>query len=130
MDATIPDLLRANLFEVFGERDRDRRRAAIARVYTEDVVLHDPDGVVSGPTALDAKVQDILDGAPGFAFRASGPARQCDDLGLLAWELGPEGEPPVVTGIDVVLVREGRIASVHTMLTEEGGAPTAVEPGR
>jgi SnoaL-like domain len=114
---TIPDLMHANLLEVFGERDRDRRLAAIARTYSEDVVLHDPEGVVTGRTALDAKVTGLLDGAPGFTFRAMGPLRECDDLGLLAWEFGPEGEPPVVTGIDIALVRDGRITSLHTILT-------------
>ncbi|MCD2194951.1 nuclear transport factor 2 family protein [Actinomycetospora endophytica] len=117
MDATIPDLMHANLLEVFGERDRDRRRAAIARTYTEDVVMHDPEGVVTGRDALDAKVQTLLDGAPGFVFRAAGPLRECDDLGLLGWEFGPEGEAPVVTGLDIVLVVDGRITSVHTILT-------------
>jgi hypothetical protein len=114
---TISDLMHANLLEVFGERDRERRLAAIDRTYTEDVVLHDPEGVVTGRTALDAKVAGLLDGAPGFVFRPAGPLRECDDLGLLAWEFGPDGEPPVVTGIDIALVSDGRIASVHTILT-------------
>ena len=114
---TISDLMHANLLEVFGERDRERRLASIARTYTEDVVLHDPEGVVTGRTALDAKVAGLLDGAPGFVFRPSGPLRECDDLGLLAWEFGPDGEPPVVRGIDIALVSDGRIASLHTILT-------------
>ncbi|HEY2225855.1 nuclear transport factor 2 family protein [Actinomycetospora sp.] len=114
---TIPDLMHANLIEVFGERDRDRRRAAIARTYSEEVVMHDPEGVVTGHTALDVKVQTLLDGAPGFVFRAVAPLRECDDLGMLAWEFGPEGEPPVVTGIDIALVSGGRITSLHTILT-------------
>ena len=117
MNPTLRDLMHANLLEVFGERDRERRRAVIARTYAEDVLFYDPEGVVAGHEALDAKVQTLLDGAPGFVFRPDGPVRESHDLGLLAWEFGPEGQPPVVTGIDVVLVRDARIASVHTIVT-------------
>ncbi|MCW0216432.1 MAG: nuclear transport factor 2 family protein [Pseudonocardia sp.] len=115
--STISDLMKANLLDVFDERDRDRRRAAIARTYAEDVVFYDPDGVLTGRAALEEKVQQLLDGAPGFVFRPGGPLHESHDMGILAWDFGPEGQPPVVTGIDVGLVRDGLLASVHTVLT-------------
>jgi hypothetical protein len=34
--AEIAELMRANLLEVFGERDGERRRAAIARIHQPD----------------------------------------------------------------------------------------------
>jgi len=121
MDPTLRDLMHANLLEVFGERDRERRRAAIARTYAEDVLFYDPEGVVMGHEALDEKVQSLLDGAPGFVFRPAGPLRESHDLGLLGWEFGPEGQAPVVTGLDIGLVRDARLVSVHTILTPEDG---------
>ncbi len=41
-------LLHANLVRVFGERDRARRRAAIAELFVSDAVLYEPDTVGSG----------------------------------------------------------------------------------
>jgi hypothetical protein len=117
VSTSVQELMHANLFEVFNERDRDKRSEAIARTYTEDVVFHDPQDVVVGRPALDAKAQEVLDDAPGFVFRAEGPVRENHDLGMLAWELGPEGGPAVVAGLDVALVRDGRIASLYTILT-------------
>jgi hypothetical protein len=32
--------------------------------------------------------------------------------GILAWGSGPKGEPPEYTGLDVVVVREGKIAAL------------------
>ncbi|MEV4351270.1 nuclear transport factor 2 family protein [Actinoplanes sp. NPDC049596] len=113
---TIEELMRANLLEVFGERDAERRRAAIARIYTEQVKFSDPDETVVGYGALDAKAQKILDEAPGFVFSASGPIRVVQDLGYLAWNFGPEGAPPVVSGLDIALIEDGRIASVYTLI--------------
>jgi hypothetical protein len=114
---TIEELMRGNLLEVFGERDTARRRDAIERIYTEQVRFADPDETVVGHDALHAKAQKILDGAPGFVFSAAGPVKVAQDLGYLAWNFGPEGQPPVVSGIDIALVVNGRITSVYTLLS-------------
>ena len=115
----IVDLMRSNLFEVFGERDPERRRAAIARTYVREVQFSDPEEVVTGHDALDAKAQRILDGAPGFVFSAAGEAYESHDLGYLAWGFGPEGEAPVVRGVDIALVQDGLIAKVYTLLLKD-----------
>jgi len=113
---SIEALMRTNLFEVFGERDAEQRRAAIARTYHADVEFFDPDEAVAGHDALHAKAGAILDDAPGFVFSAAGDIRVNHDLGYLAWDFGPEGGPPAVSGVDVALVRDGLIARVYTML--------------
>lgn len=111
----LEQLMNANLLEVFGERDRDRRREAIARTYTEDVIFADPEGQVQGHTALDAKAEQILAGSPGFVFRPDGDFSHAQDLGYLAWAFGPEGAP-VVHGVDIGFVRDGLLAKVYTIL--------------
>ena len=108
--------MHANLFDVFGERDAAKRRAVIARIYTDDVQFLDPEEVVQGHAALDAKAQRLLDGAPDFVFAASGPIYENHDMGYLAWTFGPAGKPPVVSGVDVCFVVDGRIAKVYTVL--------------
>src|SRR3712207_8856936 len=40
---------------------RSRRAAAIAATYAEDVVLHDPDGSVTGRAAVDDKARALLE---------------------------------------------------------------------
>jgi hypothetical protein len=117
--AEIADLMRANLLEVFAERDPERRRSAIARTYHPDVTFTDPDEAVIGHDAVDAKAQRILDGAPDFVFAPDGPVRVSGDLGYLAWGFGPEGEPPAVRGVDIALVRDGLIARIYTLLLND-----------
>src|SRR5258708_38757776 len=106
-----------NLFEVFNEGDPERRIAAIARTYTDDVVFSDPDEIVTGREALNNKAQKLLDKAPGFVFTAAGPIFENHDLGYLAWHFGPKGQPPVMIGMETALVKEGRIATLYTLLT-------------
>ena len=112
----IERLMLANLLEVFNERDRARRRAAIDRVYSDDIVFSDPEALVVGRDAIDAKVQQLLDDAPGFVFSPAGAVLQNHDLGYLTWKFGPEGHEPVVTGMDICFVRDGLIVKAYTLL--------------
>jgi hypothetical protein len=114
--ADIADLMRANLLEVFNERDAERRRSAIAGTYAPDIRFSDPEETVTGHDALDAKAQRLLDEAPGFVFSPAGPVQVNHDLGYLAWNFGPDGAPPVVRGVDIALVEDGRIARIYTLL--------------
>ena len=119
--ARIRELLLGNLFAVFNERDPERRSKAIATNYTEDVIWTDPDGTTQGHQGLNEQAQKLLDRLPDdFVFSAAGPVYVSRDLGLLAFNLGVLEQPPAVSGIDVALVRDGRIAVLHTLLTAEG----------
>jgi hypothetical protein len=48
----IRELMLANLFAVFSERDADRRWDVITRSYTEDVIWTDPEKTVKGRDAF------------------------------------------------------------------------------
>jgi len=118
--ARIRELLLANLFAVFGERDRERRLQVIARNYTDDVIWTDPDGTTQGHEAMNEQAQKLLQRMPDFVFSAAGPVHVSRDLGLLAFNMGVPEQPPAVSVIDVALVRDGRIARLYTLLTAEG----------
>ena len=117
--ARIRELMLANLFAVFNERDPKRRLKAITRNYTEDVIWSDPDGTTQGHEAMNEQAQKLLDRMPDFVFSAAGPVHVSRDLGLLNFNLGVPKQPPSVSGVDVALVRDGRIAVLHTLLTAQ-----------
>jgi len=113
----VTDLLAANLYDVFGNRDATTRRAAIDRLYTQDVVFTDPEGTTTGRDAVADKAADLLANAPAdFEFSEDGRRYAGPDAGALAWAFGPPGTP-AVRGIDVITVRDGRIAAILTMFT-------------
>ena len=55
-----------------------------------------------------------------YARIGAGPVHVSRDLGLLSFNLGVPEQPPAVSGIDVALVRDGRIAVLHTLLKAHG----------
>ncbi len=116
------ELLHSNLHEVFSERDPERRRAAIARTYTEDVTFIDPDGQFAGWQALNDQAQKLLDGLlAGYVFEEDGPAYAVADTAALAWRIGPPGKP-IARGLDVLTIRDGRISAVRTLIAPESDA--------
>ena len=116
MDDRIIELLYRNLQEVFGEGDAARRRAAIRDLYTEDCVLYVPPGVFVGRAALDKFAGDLRATPPPFAYTPHGEPQALHNAGRLAWGSGPRGEKPDYTGMDVIMVRDDKIAALYVFL--------------
>jgi SnoaL-like domain len=116
VDDRIIELLYRNLQEVFGEGDAVRRRTAIEDFYTEDCVLYVPPGVFVGHDALDKFAGDLRATHPHFGYTPHGEAQALHNGGILAWGSGPNGEAPEYTGLDVIIVREGKIAALYVFL--------------
>ncbi|TKC87703.1 nuclear transport factor 2 family protein [Trinickia terrae] len=116
MNDRIHELLYRNLQEVFGEGDATRRRAAIEELYTEDCVLYAPPGTATGRDALDKFAGDLRATHPHFAYAPHGKAQALHNAGRLAWGSGPRGEAPDYTGVDVIIVRDGKIAALYVFL--------------
>jgi hypothetical protein len=116
MSKRIHELLSRNLQEVFGEGDAARRRAAIEELYTDDCVLYVPPGVLVGHDALEKFAGDLRATHPHFVYTPHGEPQALHNAGRLAWGSGPRGETPDYTGLDVIIVREGKIATIYVFL--------------
>jgi hypothetical protein len=102
--------------EVFSERDPEKRRAAIERTYAEDVRFIDPDGESVGRQALNDRAQKILDDAPAdFVLEEDGLKYVGIGTAVQPWRFGPPGSP-VVRGIDMLTVSDGRVTVVRTLI--------------
>jgi SnoaL-like domain len=116
MSNRIHELLNRNLQEVFGEGDAARRRAAIEELYTDDCVLYVPPGVFIGHNALDKFAGDLRATHPDFVYTPYGGPQALHNAGRLAWGSGPRGEKPDYTGLDLIIVRDDKIAALYVFL--------------
>ncbi|MGI8689427.1 MAG: nuclear transport factor 2 family protein [Thermomicrobiales bacterium] len=101
-------------FAMWNETDPARRRAVTAATWARDASYRDPLFTADGHEALDALVVAVHEQFPGHRFRLTGPVDTHHDRARWAWELaGPDGSPPVVTGVDfAVLAPDGRLCAV------------------
>ncbi len=116
MSYRIHELLTRNLQEVFGEGDARRRRAAIGELYTDDCVLYAPAGIFTGKDALDQFAGELRATHPHFVYAPHGAPQALHNAGRLAWGSGPRGMAPHYTGIDLTIIRDGKIAALYVFL--------------
>jgi hypothetical protein len=116
MSDIIETLLQRNLQEVFGEGDSTRRRAAIAELYTEDCTVFLSIGRYVGHAALDRIADELRASHPSFVYTPHSRPQAVQDGGRLAWGSGPARQPPSYTGLDVITVRNGKIATLYVFL--------------
>jgi ketosteroid isomerase-like protein len=110
------ELLSRNLQEVFGEGDAARRRAAVDDFYADDCVVYTPDGAFVGRDAVDKFAGDLRATHPHFVYTHRGEPQVLQNAGILAWGSGPKGEQSEYTGLDVLLVRDGKIVALYVFL--------------
>jgi SnoaL-like domain len=110
------NLMTRSLLDVFNQRDPQQRAAAIGEVYSPDIVFYEEDGSVTGAAALQERVQQLLDGAPGFVFTPVGQPLINHDLGRQPWTLGPSGGSPVVFGTDIARIAGDRIQALYVFV--------------
>ena len=116
MNDRIHELLHRNLQEVFGEGDAARRRAAIDELYAEDCMLDVAPGALVGREAVDKFAGDLRATHPHSVYTPHGEPQALHDAGRLAWGSGPRGEAPDYTGMDVIIVRNRKIAALYVFL--------------
>ncbi|WP_406185897.1 nuclear transport factor 2 family protein [Streptomyces sp. NBC_01006] len=119
MTRSAADLMRVNLLEVFNEPDPDRRAAVIAENYAEDVVWHEPDRINRGRADFTRRATELLAETPDWVFRPAGAASELDDIGHLGFRYGPaDGQPPLISGMDIARTRDGVIIELYTIVTD------------
>ncbi|GGF27848.1 nuclear transport factor 2 family protein [Subtercola lobariae] len=113
--ATTAELLRANLHQVFG-RDAALRRPAIEASFAAEATFTDPEHATQGWDGIEQTAAAFLDAAPAdFVFVEDGPIYTGTGSGALPWAFGPAGAP-VVHGIDIITVRDGKIVALNTLV--------------
>ncbi|KAG9229510.1 hypothetical protein BJ875DRAFT_474656 [Amylocarpus encephaloides] len=121
---TIVALMRANLLGVFNERSSEVRNATIKTTYAEDVVIYEPSNIAHGHAEIDRISSELLNKSPGWVFAPNGSVIISHNLGILRWHFGPEGQKPLVEGIDIAQIVGGKIKVLHVMI---GGVSEAGE---
>src|SRR5258705_10128592 len=110
------ELLLRNIREVFGESNATRRRAAIEELYAEDCALYVPSAMFVGHEAVDQHAGDLRAKHPRSVYTLRSKPQSLHNAGRMAWGSGPPGEPPLQTGWDVIIVRDGKIAALYVFL--------------
>jgi SnoaL-like domain len=104
---------------MWNETDAGRRRGLIAKIWADGASYLDPVLSGEGLDGIDAMVKAVHEKYPGHRFKRTGDVNAHHDRAQFAWELGPEGGPALVKGVDfATLSNEGGLKTVTGFFTE------------
>jgi hypothetical protein len=117
MENTLANLMEENLKQVWSERDEAIRIKAIENIYEKDAILYHVGHQTKGFDAINQSVSGVLSNMPAnFVFTKLKPIIINNNIGRLIWGVGPEGQPPVATGMDLAHFENGKIKSLYVFL--------------
>jgi hypothetical protein len=117
MKDKLAQLMEDNLQQVWSERDDARRLKAIGKIYSKASVLYHVGDKTEGLEAINKSAGAVLSSMPAnFVFTKLKPVIINNSIGRLIWGVGPEGQEPVATGMDIAHFEEGKIKSLYVFL--------------
>jgi hypothetical protein len=104
----------------WNEADPQRRRALVARTWTENGRYVDPLMTAAGTDGIDAMIAGAQQQFPGHRFELAGAPDAHHDRVRFTWHLKPvDGEDVVAIGHDFgVVADDGRLSSVTGFLEQ------------
>jgi hypothetical protein len=112
-------LLEDSLLVIWNDRKADRRLDAMKQIYASDIHFYESnEGTpVVGYQAINELISSLQAAwPPEFQFKLNKPSQVNHTTQLISWNLGPQGAPPVATGMDVALIEDGLIKSLYLFL--------------
>lgn len=109
--------------DIWNEADGGRRRALIAKTWSENARYLDPIMAGEGHDGIDRMIAGAQAQFPGHVFRQTGRADAHNGCLRFSWELvGPDGKDAGVAGTDFgTLAGDGRLAAVTGFLDRVPG---------
>jgi hypothetical protein len=113
----VKGLMKRNLLGVFSERDAEKRRSLIAKIWDSKGVFVDPEGRWVGHTAISDAAEQLQRRFPDFAFSVMAGGDAYSGVGRLHRGFGPHSEPRKMAGIDVLVASDDRrIIALYTFV--------------
>ncbi|MFG3498229.1 nuclear transport factor 2 family protein [Streptomyces sp. NPDC047928] len=100
----------------WNERDPARRQALVDELWTDDAGHLEPLVSAEDRDAIEALVATAHRQCPGPVYRPAGNVDGQHGVARPAWEPGPVGSPPLITGLVVMVTGHTRLRHVHGFL--------------
>ena len=114
---TLVQLMENSLTKVWNEKNPSLRLEVIKQIYTENAVLYEMGEETIGYEAINNQVTHLVNSLPpDFTFTQQKPVIINKEMGRLVWGVGPKGQPPVQSGMDIALFENGKIKSLYVFL--------------
>jgi hypothetical protein len=120
---TSAKLLEDSLLVIWNDRNAGNRLNAMKQVYASDITFYESnDGpAFTGYQAINDLIDKLQSQWPAeFVFELNAPSKVNHQVQHISWNLGVPGQTPVATGIDIAIIEDHKIKSLHLFLDAAG----------
>lgn len=116
-------LLEDSLLVIWNDRNAENRLTAMQAAYATDIAFYESnDGpAIIGYQAINELITNLQAQWPAeFSFVLSRPPVVNHQVQHIAWTLGVPGQAPVASGMDIAVIEDNKIKSLHLFLDSPG----------
>ena len=112
-------LLEDSLLVIWNDRNAEKRLEAMQTIYATDIAFYETnDGAaIKGYHAINELITALQSKWPlAFQFELNQPSKVNHQVQYISWNLGIPGQTPVASGMDIAIVEDNKIQSLHLFL--------------
>jgi hypothetical protein len=112
-------LLEDSLLVIWNDRNAENRLAAMEEIYATDITFYESnDGpAITGYRAINDLIAKLQAQWPSeFNFALSRPLQANHHVQHVEWTLGIAGQTPAASGMDIAVIENDKIKSLHLFL--------------
>ena len=110
---------------IWNQQDASKRKVTIQKVYAPNLLVVDRHFVGQGPSRIDDFITDLQQQNPKSVFSSARPIETHHNVIRFYWQLGTATQPNAVTGMDLLVIENGKIQQRYVFV-DEGGKSTPV----
>ncbi|MET1055092.1 MAG: VOC family protein [Pedobacter sp.] len=109
------DDLAKNHFKIWNDHDKAARLNGMSAVYTEDVAFFDDKEASVGYEGMNNFIEHLLSANKEFKFTLAKISAN-HNVVRLYWNFGPASKPSLISGMDLIIVENGKVRSLSAFL--------------
>jgi arginyl-tRNA synthetase len=116
---TRAQLLENSVLAIWSEPNADKRLEEMKKTYAVDVHFYEfnSEKAVIGYKAINELIAKLQkEWPPETRFELNKPSQVNHQIQVVSWNMGPQGKPPVATGIDVAVIENDLIKSFYLFI--------------
>jgi hypothetical protein len=108
-------LLIAKQIDIWNSPDQENRLSKMKKIYLDEVAFFDHEGTVDGLSELNERISKLQEKFAGFKFSLDKTDASYNAVRYY-WNFGPESNPVLIGGMDLIILKTGRIRSLNVYL--------------
>ena len=112
-------LLEDSLLIIWNDRNAQRRMDVMKEIYAPDIVFYETNegAAIEGYQAINDLITALQSTWPlEFQFKLIAPLKVNHQIQHISWTLGIPGQTPAASGMDIAIIENQKIKSLHLFL--------------